>query len=410
MLPLLVKRGFTGSIFATPATRDIAELMLEDSAGIEEQDARYRTKYKLGAPEWREPLFTREDIPAVMERFVTVPYVRDQDAPLDQRAGWHAITDSIRLKLYDAGHILGSAISVLECDTAAGTKRVAFTGDVGAPGTPLLYDPEVPKEEIDTILIESTYGGRDHSSLGEAEDRLAETIRAICKRKGKIIIPAFSLGRTQVLVYVLHKLTDEGKIPRFPIYVDSPLATDLTKVYQDHRHYYDNETWADFAPRHGEQHVPLAFANLTYTHSKRESQALNKKKGPFAVISASGMMTAGRVVHHLRHSISDAKNAIFITGYQADGTLGRRLLEGAKRVELYGDHFSVKADIHTFNEFSAHVDQHQLTDYLEAIPELKQVVLVHGEPKQADQFRTALEQKHPEWTVHRPDEGDSIEI
>ena len=403
MLPLLVKRGFTGSIFATPATRDIAELMLKDSAGIEEQDAAYRTKHTLGAPDWREPLFTRDDIPAVMERFVAVPYTRERDE-------WHAITDSIRLKFYDAGHILGSAVAVVACSGQAGTKTVAYTGDIGAPGTPLLYDPEVPAEPIDTILIESTYGGREHTPLAEAEQRLVETIKAVCDRQGKIIIPAFSLGRTQVLVYVLHKLTDEGKIPRFPIYVDSPLATNLTEVYMGHRQYYDDETWADFAPQQGGQHVPLAFENLTYTRSKRESQALNRKLGPFAVISASGMMTAGRVVHHLRHSISDPKNAVFITGYQADGTLGRRLLEGAKRVELYGDYFTVKADIHIFNEFSAHVDQQQLTNYLEAVPGLKQVVLVHGEPKQADQFRARLSTQHPEWTVHRPDEGDTLDL
>jgi len=407
MLPLLVKNGFRGSIFATQATCDMAMLMMEDMAGIEKQDARYRVKHKIGPPDFREPLFTQDDVLAVKERFVPVPYARDSGKWFDvlQTASGDGV--QVRLKFYDAGHILGSAISVLEFQQGEVVQRLAYSGDVGSPGTPLLYDPQVPKEEIQTVLLESTYGGKEHKGLEQAIDRLGKAINAVVKRKGKIIIPAFSLGRTQLLVYVLHKLTDEGVIPRVPVYVDSPLATDLTHVFLEHEHDYDTETWVDFQ---GEDHTPLMFSNLEYTRSKRASQALNNKEGPFIVVSASGMMTAGRVVHHLRHSIRDARNALFITGYQAAGTLGRRLLEGAKSVDLYGDRFPVKAEILVFNEFSAHADRAQLTELVEQFQGVERVMLVHGEPEQADEFRDELAAKHPDWQVARPDEGDTVEL
>jgi len=399
MLPLLVKRGFSGSIFATGATRDVARYMLSDMAKIQEQDAGFRRRHRTGSPDSREPLYTTKDIPETMDRFVEVPYARD-----DKR--WRDVAPGVKLKFYDAGHILGSAVTVLEIDTDDGPKRIAYTGDVGAPGTPLFYDPQVPDEEIDTVIAESTYGGKSHHPLEDMYGRLAETIKQVVARKGKIIIPAFSLGRTQVIVYVLHKLTDEGKIPRLPIYVDSPLATNLTEVFRDHRAIYDEESITDF--RQGD--APLAFRNLKYTQSVDESKALNNSEGPYIVISASGMMTAGRVVHHLRHSIADKKNAILITGYQAAGTLGRRLLEGAKRVELYGDWFNVAADVLVFNEFSAHSDHAQMSAYLNRFKGIKQVLLVHGEPNQADDFKTELAAAHEDWIVQRPNEGDTVEI
>lgn len=396
MLPLLVKRGFAGPVYSTPATRDVAELMLDDAAGIEEQDAEYRQRHHVGAYEDRVPLFTRKDIPAVMDRFETVDYVR-------HGGSFQEVVPDVHVKFYDAGHILGSAISVVK----AGGICIAYSGDVGAPGTPLLFDPQVPGEEISTLLLESTYGDRRHEPLSTAVDRLADTINKVCDRQGKMIVPAFSLGRTQVLVYVIHKLVDEGRIPRFPIFVDSPLATNLTDVYRNHEHDYDTETWADFV---GDDHKPLSFRNLTYTRSVQESKALNSQKGPFMVISASGMMTAGRVVHHLRHSISDSRNSIFITGYQAEGTLGRRLLEGASKASLYGDSFPVKAEIELFNEFSAHADRTDLEKLASGIKGVKKVVLVHGEPIQADEFKDELTKNHPDWEVERPGEGDVVEI
>lgn len=399
MLPLLVKRGFKGPIFATPATRDVAQHMLEDSAGIETQDAAYRQQHHIGAPDEREPLFTVEDIPLTLDQFVEVPYARDAKK-------WHEISPGLRLKFYDAGHILGSAATLLEYDTAQGSRRLVYSGDLGPPDMPLLPNPEIPAEGADTLLLESTYGNRQHHPLADALQELAATIRTVYKRGGKIIVPAFSLGRTQMFVYIIHKLTDDGEIPRLPIYVDSPLASDITETHRHHRSNYDQETIDDFGVGHG----PLAFRNLTYTRSVAESKALNIQPGPYMVISASGMMTAGRVVHHLRHSISDERNAIFITGYQAQGTLGRRILEGAKRVELYGDWFDVRAEVCTFNEFSAHADRTQLGEYAEKIAGLQRIALVHGEPNQADDFRDYLHNLHPNWEVLRPNEGDSIAL
>lgn len=395
MLPLLVKRGFTGPILATKATRDVADHMLNDMAKIEELDAAWAARHHVGASGEREALFTREDVPAAMKQFKTADYVR-------KGADWTELVPGISVKFYDAGHILGSAVSVLK--TVEGT--IAYTGDLGARDMPLLFNPQPPQEDIETLLLESTYGSRTHEPLAATLDRLAKVINEVCGRGGKMIVPAFSLGRTQVFVYLVHKLTDEGRIPRFPIFVDSPLATRLTKVYRAHEDDYDVETIEDF----GENHTPLAFRNLEYTQSVEDSKALNNKQGPFMVISASGMMTAGRVVHHLRNSISDKKNAIFVTGYQARGTLGRRLLEGAKRVEIKGDWFNVKAEVYLFNEFSAHADSRQLQEYVEGIRGLKRVILVHGEPHQADDFKRQLQKDHPEWDVIRPEEGDSVEV
>jgi metallo-beta-lactamase family protein len=396
MLPLLVKRGFTGSIFATPATVEVARYMLDDMAGIELSDVRYRRRHKVGSPDEREPLFEGVDVEAVMNSFVKVPYVREN-------GGWHPVCEGVDLKLYDAGHILGSAISVLWFKEE--NCLIAYTGDMGPEGMPLLYDPEIIEEEVETVICESTYGSRKHESLDDALGRLAKVISSVCERGGKMIVPAFSLGRTQTIVYLLHKLTDTGQIPRFPIFVDSPLAADLTKVYRNHRNNYDEETWSDFS---GGNHMPLAFRNLRYVASRSESISLNDKKGPFMVISASGMMTAGRVVHHLKHCLSDKRNAVFITGYQAEGTMGRRILEGAKTVEIFGDRVLVKAQVELINELSAHADRDELQLYLEGVRGLKRVILVHGEPHQADDLKQQLEEAHSEWEVHRPDEGDSV--
>lgn len=396
MLPLLVKRGFSGPIYATPATIDVSRHMLEDMAGIEISDAEYRRKHKIGAPDDREPLFDYDDVSRVMSSFKAVPYVRAGEK-------WHPIGDKVKLKLYDAGHILGSAISVLNFEDIKYT--LGYTGDMGAHGLPMLYDPEPIKEETTTMLCESTYGSRKHEPLEKAVDKLAHIVNETHKRKGKMIVPAFSLGRTQAVVYILHKLSEEGKIPKFPIYVDSPLATDLTDVYKKFRHDYDEESWEDFGSKGNK---PLTFDNLRYVQSRDESISLNDKEGPFMIISASGMMTAGRVVHHLRHCIADEKNTIIITGYQAKGTMGRDILEGADHVNIFDDYIPVRAQIDLVNEFSAHADRDELQAYLEKVNGLKQVILVHGEPHQADDLKQQLKHAHPDWKVERPEEGDTI--
>lgn len=400
MLPLLVKRGYKGRVFSTEATRDVAFRMLQDAAGIEAQDATYRARHHLGAPDDREPLFTMDDIPILIDHFTTLPYSRDND-------DWQDILPGISIKFYDAGHILGSAVTVIRYEDDGTVRHIAYTGDMGPKGVPLLPDPEIPKEEIHTLLMESTYGNRNHEGLESAKARLITAVTDVCARGGVMVVPAFSLGRTQMLVYVMHQLFDSGAIPRFPIFVDSPLASDITTVYEKYASAYDKETGVDFS-RIGD--VPLEFQNLTYTRSAEESKALNTKKGPFMVISASGMMTAGRVVHHLRHRISDPKNAIFVTGYQAAGTIGRRILEGSKKIELHGDVFPVRAQVMLFNEFSAHADQRQLVSYAQGIRGLSTIALVHGEQKESEALEGVLGKQNSAWKVIRPKEGDTIPI
>ncbi len=400
MLPLLVKRGFRGSIFATEATRDVAYLMLKDMAKIEWQDAEYRRRHEVGTLDEREPLFDARDVVLAMERFVSVPYVR-------HRNEWREIAPKVKLKLYDAGHILGSAVCVLEAGEGKGLKRIAYSGDIGPPGMPLLFDPQVPREKIEVLILESTYGSRRHETSEGTEERLVNCIKTVLNRGGKMIVPAFSLGRTQGIVYLLHKLTNEGRLPHFPIYVDSPLAVRLTDVYRQHRSEYDEKSGVDFRGPHDK---PLAFHNLRYIRSVEESKQLNEQPGPLMIISASGMMAYGRVVHHLRQGVADPKNAIFVTGYQAEGTLGRRILEGARRVDIFGDRLAVRAQVWLFNELSAHADREQLQRYAEGLEGLRQVFLVHGEPHQADDLKKQLELAHPEWWVERPKEGDSYEL
>lgn len=400
MLPLLVKRGYAGKIFSTEATRDVASRMLQDAAGIEVQDAMYRKKHHLGAPDEREPLFTIDDISPTIDRFVSLPYTRDDGA-------WQEIFPGVSSKFYDAGHILGSAITVIQYEENSEVRHIAYTGDMGPKGVPLLHDPEIPVEEIHTLLMESTYGNRNHQGLEEAKKRLAKTITQICERGGVMVVPTFSLGRTQMLVYIIHQLVDAGRIPAFPIFVDSPLASDITDVYEKYAETYDKETGIDFAKK-GD--MPLEFRNLSYVRASEDSRALNDMRGPFMVISASGMMTAGRVVHHLRHRISDPRNAVFVTGYQAAGTVGRRILDGADTIELHGDKFPVRAEVVLFNEFSAHADQRELVAYASAITGLRAVALVHGEMEESKALEGALIAASASLNVVRPAEGDIIAI
>lgn len=400
MLPILVKRGFQGPIISTPATKEVVRHMLLDAAHIEQQDAIFRAKHKIGAPDERVPLYDLNDVERACRSFVAVDYARS-------RRGWYELAPGVRLKFYDAGHVLGSAVTVLEIEEGGKLKRLGYSGDLGAWQMPLLRDPEVPEEELDAMLLESTYGGGTHERLDQSMERLSQAINDVAKRRGKMIVPAFSLGRTQTIIYVLHKLTDEGRIPRLPVYVDSPLASELMAAYNRYHEDYDAETARDFA---GHSERPLNFRNLDFTASVEDSKRLNVLPGPFIIISASGMMTAGRVVHHLRHSIADERNAIFITGYQAEGTLGRRLLEGVRTVDLYGDRLPVRAEIKVFNEFSAHADGPQLVQYVSRFKQIGKIFLVHGEPKQAERLQTSLNEKNMAWEVSRAKEGQTVTI
>lgn len=384
LLPLLVRQGYKGKIYATPATKEVTRYMLLDSAAIQESDYEYLKKKKVPKTErLAKPLYTLDDVPPTMRKITTHDYVRNG-------GGWIEILPGVELKFYDAGHILGSAVSVLQFKRGRSKFRVGFTGDLGKRNSPLLHNPHYIKEKVDVLISESTYGGQVHGNVQDAHDKLVQVVDRIVKTKGKLIIPAFSLGRTQEVVYILHHLTDSGLIPRIPIYVDSPLATRLTGVFRKFRADYDIESRLDF-PRKGD--VPLAFRNLKYTQNRDESIALNNRPGPLIIISASGMAEAGRVLHHLKHTLRSGNNTVLFTGYQAAHTLGRKLLEGRSPVRVYGRLYRVNAQIETLNELSAHADGPQLVDYITHCKGLERVFLVHGEGDRAQELKKLILEK-----------------
>lgn len=396
LLPVLVKSGFTGTIYSTSATRDLAELILLDSAHLQEQDAAYAQRKRWTGYETVQPLYIVDDIPAVMAHWKTLPYQFIV-------TGWTEILPGVRVKLYDAGHILGSAVTVVEM----GGKCVAYTGDLGRQDAPLLRDPDHIIDDVQALILESTYGTRLHHPVDSVNDMLISVISATAQRGGKVVVPAFSLGRTQEFVYLLHKLTDEGRLSRLPIVVDSPLASKITDVFSRHQRDYDQAVNQDFS-RHGED--PLVFSNLRYTHSVEESKSLNSLPGPLVIISASGMASGGRVMHHLANNLNDPKNTILFTGYQATGTLGRSLVQGAKQVHMFGQVVQVRAQISILNDLSAHADAAELERYAASVPGLKNVYLVHGEPDRAAGLQVSLMQRHPNWTITVPAVGQGFDV
>lgn len=403
LLPLAVKLGYQGKIYATAATRDVAAWIMKDAAHIQKQDARYMNRHRIEGAELAVPLYTVRDVERVIERFVAVPYAR-------QTEGWFSLepfAPHFALKFYDAGHILGSSVAVIQGEENGHSVRLAFTGDLGRTGTPLLPDPEYIREDVTTLLMESTYGHRYHQPISGAIETLVRIVNQVYAQHGKIIVPSFALGRTQELVYVLHKLTDAGRVPRIPIFVDSPLATRLTDVFINHPENYDQAAWEDFGKR-GE--LPLAFRNLNYVRTEAESKALNTRQGPFMVISASGMCEAGRILHHLLNGLEEPRNVILITGFQAMDTLGRKLVEGARRVKAFGKQLQVKAKVVVLNEFSAHADAHELQNYAEKVPNLRRIFLVHGEDTQAQELKLRLSTIHPEWQVVVPERNQTVVI
>lgn len=369
LLPLLVKRGFSGNIFSTSATRDLANLVMMDSAHIQARDADYlarQAKKKNETFNW-QPLYNDLDVVKTMGQFVTINYHR----PI-------AIADGVTIEFFDAGHILGSALVRVMLKAADGEELVVgFTGDLGRKGKPIIRDPE-PLEGIDYLVMESTYGNKLHEDTANALDRLAYIVSKTAENGGKVIIPAFAVERTQELVFNLHLLLDKGRIPDLPIWVDSPMAVDATEIFRIHPECYDKETKDAFIS-HSEN--PFGFAALHYSRSVEDSKALNAAKNSMIIISADGMCEVGRIQHHLIHNISGKANTILIVGYMAEGTLGRRLRDGAKEVRIHGDYFRVNASVEEIDAFSAHADWRETLDWLKGtdLGRLKKAFLVHGE-------------------------------
>ncbi len=400
MLPMLKMAGYQGSIYTTSTTADLARLIMLDSAKLQLHDFQYMQENPVGGEAPIPPLYSVDDVEAVSADFKTIECSRGSDI-------WFNFNPQTRVKLYDAGHILGSAITVIENTVAGMTKRIAFTGDLGNTNVPLLREPEVPTEEIETLLIECTYGDKLHRPMSEVDLHLKEIITDAVKNKRKIIVPAFALGRTQELLYTLHKLYDAGEIPVIPIYVDSPLGNEITEVFMKHTEDYDQETWTDFGSKH---ESPFAFTNLMTIRTTEESKALNTKPGPFMVIASSGMCEGGKVLHHLEHNVSNPDSVIILTGFQAENTLGRKLQEGVSPVMIYDRAYAVRARVITVSEFSAHADQQGLYDFVSKIKGLKRVFLVHTEMPQAAAFSAVLNERMPALQVVTPKAGESFDI
>jgi metallo-beta-lactamase family protein len=399
-LPNLVKQGFRGRIICTTATADLCHAMLLDSGHIQEEDVEYvnRQRRKHGEPPV-EPIYTREDAAAALQYFNGVEYGQPQ--PLGP---------GLNATLYDAGHMLGSAIVGLDFASGNGgpARRLVFTGDLGRPGVPLLRDPtRLPSADI--LIVESTYGSRVHPPIEESADALKETIRRTSARGGKVIIPAFAVERTQLLVFLLNQLYHRGELPDIPFYVDSPLAVNATEVFRQHLDYFDDET-RDYLRQDPDGDI-FGFKRLKYIRDVEQSKKLHSQKGPCVIISASGMAEAGRIQHHLKNNIEDSRNTILIVGWQAPNTLGRRLAEQAPVVRIFGMEFHREAEVVTLNGFSNHADQRDLLGWVQgfkALPE--QVFVVHGDPEAAQELAARLRQDAGCRDVLIPNLHQTVEI
>lgn len=396
-IPNLVKNGFDGKIFATAATLDLCQIMLRDSAYIQERDVEFvnRKRIKRNQNPF-EPLYSIDDVEKAMTHFIGVQYNKIFE-----------IAPGVNLQFIDAGHILGSAGILLEIEEKNKLFRFCFSGDIGRPEMPVIKNPVLPSE-LDVLVMESTYGNKLHQVSDEVEEEVAELIKKVAQRWGKIIIPAFAVGKTQLLVYILHKLFDQNRIPVLPIYVDSPLAIDVTSVYRMHPECYDRATYRIFISNFED---PFGFSRLTYIRSVEESKKLNDTKEPCIIISASGMAEAGRVLHHLANNIENHRNCILFVGYAAKETLARKIMDGAKEVNILGDVYRVNAEVVKMDYFSAHADQNGLLEYLKlnSPTKLKNIFLVHGEPEQSLPLREKIISKGFR-TIEYPKRGDVFEI
>jgi len=394
-LPNLVKQGYNGPIFTTHATAHLDNIMLLDSGYIHEKDAEYLNKKreKQGKP-LIEPLYTKEDAARVAPLFNCVSYKQVFEP-----------VPGVQAQLIDAGHILGSAAVVLDIKEGKKTSRLWFSGDIGRPGLQLIRDPELPVK-ADYLIMESTYGDKERSDPNIAFRELENVVKKTIDRKGRVIIPAFAVGRTQEIVYSLHKMMENGDIPEIPVFVDSPLAIRASQVFREHPECFDEETREFIA--NDKHHAALGFDRLKYTLTVEESKSIAETNPPYVVISASGMAETGRILHHLKNHIEDSRNTILIVSWQAPHTLGRRLADGEKQIKIFGDTYHRRAEVITINGFSAHADQKGLVEYaLSTKDTLKKVFLVHGEPRGAEPLMEKLKQAGIQ-EIEYPERGDEF--
>lgn len=396
-LPNLVKNGFHGPIYATSATRDLCNIMLYDSAYIQERDIEYVNKRHLKKHESTvEQLYDVMDVTAAMSQFISINYEQ-----LVQ------VAKGITVKYFDAGHILGSAITVIEVEENGKLKKIGFTGDLGRKNAPIIKDPQ-PIGSVDVLISESTYGGKLHEPITGMKDSLCKIIKQTVDRGGKVIVPSFSVGRTQEVVYLLSELFDEGRLPVIPIYIDSPLAVNASDIFRMHTECFDQEMLAHLQANED----PFGFNRLIYVRSVEESKRLNSMQSPCMIISASGMCEGGRIVHHLANNIENPKNAILIVGYQAEHTLGRRLVEKQPEVSIFGEIYKLNAEVIVLNSFSAHAGQDELVEYITTVDQkqLKKIFLVHGEISQIEGLSSKLKETGIKKEICIPVTGEKAEI
>lgn len=392
-LPFLVREGYQGSIWATAATRDLCAIMLADSAYLQEKDAEFLQRQGREAI---GPLYDGADATRTIEQMVGLPYHRAFE-----------VLPGVRATFTDAGHILGSASIVLDLQANGASRRLVFSGDVGRSGLAIIRDPE-PPEGADVVILESTYGNRDHESVDGAREHLARVVRETAARGGKVLIPAFAVGRTQELIYGLHALARDGAIPQIPIVIDSPLATSATSIFEMHPDTYDRS----------EQLVNqvddlFRFPLVRFTRSVDESKQLNTARGPMVIIAASGMAEGGRILHHLKNHASDPRNTVLVVGFMAEHTLGRRIVERREVIKVFGEEVPLRAQVEIINGYSAHADRTELQRWLDAVraksPHLKTVALVHGEPDAQEALRDQLTSAGYK-DVRIPAPGDTLDF
>ena len=406
-LASLTKQGYRGPIYTTPSTIDLCNPMLKDSAHIQEGDADFMNRRRgkrrmIGAPEGAvpmEPLYTEADAEQVLQQLKPVKLYEPK-----LLAG-SSVDGGFTMSSTNAGHMLGSTCVLLEAVEKGQKTRLLFSGDVGRKNLPIIQDPD-PAPAADYLIMESTYGNRLHQPIGPVKQKLAGLVRRVAARGGRIIVPAFAVERTQQMVMLLHQLIDEKLIPDIPMFVDSPLATNVTEVFRQHTEDWDQEISA-FSKTASD---PFGWQRLKYTKTVQESKALNDLHVPFLVMSASGMCEAGRILHHLKNGIEDPRNLVLITGYQAANTLGRKLVERQPEVNIFGEPMRVRAEIDSIGELSGHADQHELLSWMEpVVPTLKKVFLVHGEPLAQQALKEEIEKVY-KLEVICPKRGDRFEV
>ncbi len=394
MLPRFVRDGFQGPVWATPATREIAEITLIDSAHLQEEDARFANKKGFSKHKPALPLYTVEDAERAIKCLRSLRY--DEMANLSADAG---------IRFRDAGHILGSGIVEVELRIKDKTVRIIFSGDLGRYDAKILRDPS-PIETADYLLVESTYGNRLHPAE-ETREELAKIINDAARRGGSLVVPAFALGRTQTLLYVIRDLKSAGLIPDLPIYVDSPMAVDVTRLFCNHIDEFDDEAKAIFEAT-GE--CPVLCPNLHFTRSREESKKLNESRFPSVIVSASGMATGGRILHHLVQKLPDPRSTVLFIGFQANGTRGQLLKDGAREIKIHGEQVPVRAQIKAMESFSAHADSSEILRWLKSFKSApKQTFVVHGEPEASEALAAEIHKSFG-WKTHVPDYLESAEL